>query len=211
MIAAITGLDFGRFTKSMMLSQGQFAAFLNADANDRAELLEELTGTDIYGRLSERVFEKHKQAKIDLDALHQRASGIELLNEEQRLALAQQIDALSQQEQQLSKEQLVTQNQINWLTGWQQQQQHVQQYQQQQVLVEQEYQQALPGLQRLARSEPAENCARCNENVTVAKRFTTNTATHHRIGTTTAAISGTAHTTDSGSRASHCGTPTATA
>ncbi len=156
MIAAITGLDFGRFTKSMMLSQGQFAAFLNADANDRAELLEELTGTDIYGRLSERVFEKHKQAKIDLDALHQRASGIELLNEEQRLALAQQIDALSQQEQQLSKEQLVTQNQINWLTGWQQQQQHVQQYQQQQVLVEQEYQQALPGLQRLARSEPAE-------------------------------------------------------
>ncbi len=88
--------------------------------------------------------------------MHQRASGIELLNEEQRLALAQQIDALSQQEQQLSKEQLVTQNQINWLTGWQQQQQHVQQYQQQQVLVEQEYQQALPGLQRLARSEPAE-------------------------------------------------------
>lgn len=63
--AAITGLDFGRFTKSMMLSQGQFAAFLNADANDRAELLEELTGTEIYGRLSEQVFESHKQAKTD--------------------------------------------------------------------------------------------------------------------------------------------------
>jgi len=46
-IAELTGLDFGRFTKSMMLSQGQFAAFLNADANDRAELLEELTGTEI--------------------------------------------------------------------------------------------------------------------------------------------------------------------
>ena len=49
----------------MMLSQGQFAAFLNADANDRAELLEELTGTEIYGRLSEQVFESHKQAKTD--------------------------------------------------------------------------------------------------------------------------------------------------
>ncbi len=61
-IAELTGLDFGRFTKSMMLSQGQFAAFLNADANDRAELLEELTGTEIYGRLSERVFEQHKEA-----------------------------------------------------------------------------------------------------------------------------------------------------
>ncbi|ATX62761.1 SbcC/MukB-like Walker B domain-containing protein [Yersinia hibernica] len=156
MIAAITGLDFGRFTKSMLLSQGQFAAFLNADANDRAELLEELTGTDIYGRLSEHVFEQHKQAKLALDTLHQRASGIELLNEEQRLALAQQLDALSEQEKQFTAEQHVNQNQINWLTHWQQQQKNVLEYQQQQQLIEQEYQQAQPELQRLARSEPAE-------------------------------------------------------
>ncbi|MCW0470865.1 hypothetical protein OH492_26585 [Vibrio chagasii] len=44
----MTGLDFSRFTKSIMLSQGEFAAFLNANANDRAELLEELTGTEVY-------------------------------------------------------------------------------------------------------------------------------------------------------------------
>lgn len=134
-IAEITGLDFGRFTKSMMLSQGQFAAFLNAEANKRAELLEELTGTDIYGRLSEQVFEQHKQAKISLDALHQQARGIELLNEEQRLALSQQIEALSQQEKQLSSEQLVNQRQINWLTGWQLQQKNLLEYQQQQNLL----------------------------------------------------------------------------
>ncbi|WP_145538556.1 AAA family ATPase [Yersinia alsatica] len=156
MVAAITGLDFGRFTKSMMLSQGQFAAFLNADANDRAELLEELTGTDIYGRLSEHVFEQHKQAKISLDALHQRASGIELLNEEQRLAVAQQIDALGEQEKQLTSEQQTNQKQINWLVGWQQQQKNLLEFQQQQKLIEQEYQQAQPELQRLARNEPAE-------------------------------------------------------
>lgn len=156
MVAAITGLDFGRFTKSMMLSQGQFAAFLNADANDRAELLEELTGTEIYGRLSEHVFEQHKQAKISLDALHQRASGIELMNEEQRQAVAQQIDVLGEQEKQLASEQQVNQNQINWLAGWQQQQKNLLEYQQQQKIIEQEYQQAQPELQRLARSEPAE-------------------------------------------------------
>ncbi|MCS6056142.1 hypothetical protein LNO36_06000 [Klebsiella variicola subsp. variicola] len=28
--ATLTGLDYGRFTRSMLLSQGQFAAFLNA-------------------------------------------------------------------------------------------------------------------------------------------------------------------------------------
>ena len=56
LITELTGLDFGRFTKSMLLAQGSFAAFLNADANERAELLEELTGTDIYGRISMQVF-----------------------------------------------------------------------------------------------------------------------------------------------------------
>jgi exonuclease SbcC len=48
-IAEITGLTL-RALPSMLLAQGGFAAFLQATANERAELLEELTGTDIYGR-----------------------------------------------------------------------------------------------------------------------------------------------------------------
>lgn len=154
--AAITGLDFGRFTKSMMLSQGQFAAFLNADANDRAELLEELTGTEIYGQLSERVFEQHKQAKTDLDALHQRASGIELLNEEQRQQLESQLVELSSQENALSEQTQRQQRVLNWLQQWQQTQQKQQEYQRQLSAVQQEQAEAEPQLQQLARSEPAE-------------------------------------------------------
>ncbi|HEJ8089013.1 TPA: exonuclease subunit SbcC [Serratia liquefaciens] len=154
--AAITGLDFGRFTKSMMLSQGQFAAFLNADANDRAELLEELTGTEIYGQLSERVFEQHKQAKTDLDALHQRASGIELLNEEQRQQLESQLVELSSQENALSEQTQRQQRALNWLQQWQQTQQKQQEYQRQLSAVQQEQTEAEPQLQQLARSEPAE-------------------------------------------------------
>ncbi|QNQ55305.1 exonuclease subunit SbcC [Serratia liquefaciens] len=154
--AALTGLDFGRFTKSMMLSQGQFAAFLNADANDRAELLEELTGTEIYGQLSERVFEQHKQAKTDLDALHQRASGIELLNEEQRQQLESQLVELSSQENALSEQTQRQQRALNWLQQWQQTQQKQQEYQRQLSAVQQEQAEAEPQLQQLARSEPAE-------------------------------------------------------
>ncbi len=45
---------------SMLLSQGQFAAFLNAKPSDRAELLEELTGTEIYGQISAMVYEHTK-------------------------------------------------------------------------------------------------------------------------------------------------------
>jgi exonuclease SbcC len=83
-IAEITGLDFPRFTKSMLLAQGGFAAFLNASANDRAELLEELTGTEIYGEISKRVFEQARESKQQLDQLKARADGVELLSAEER-------------------------------------------------------------------------------------------------------------------------------
>lgn len=156
LIAAITGLDFGRFTKSMMLSQGQFAAFLNADANDRAELLEELTGTEIYGQLSERVFEQHKQARLDLDALQQRASGIALLDDEQRQQLETQLNALRSEEAALNQQALQVQQALNWLQQWQQAQNKQQEYQQRLSEVQQQQRQAEPQLQALARSEPAE-------------------------------------------------------
>ena len=84
MTASLSGLDYGRFTRSMLLSQGQFAAFLNAKPKERAELLEELTGTEIYGQISAQVFEKHKQARNDLDKLQAQASGVVLLSEEQQ-------------------------------------------------------------------------------------------------------------------------------
>ncbi|MBN5283191.1 exonuclease subunit SbcC [Serratia ureilytica] len=154
--AAITGLDFGRFTKSMMLSQGQFAAFLNADANDRAELLEELTGTEIYGRLSEQVFESHKQAKTDLDALHQRASGIELLNDEQRQSLTEQLAALSTQESALGEQTQRQQQALSWLQQWQRLRQQQNEGQLRLDTAQREQAEAAPQLQRLALSEPAE-------------------------------------------------------
>jgi energy-coupling factor transporter ATP-binding protein EcfA2 len=78
---------FPRFTKSMLLAQGGFAAFLNASANERAELLEELTGSEIYGDISRRVFEQAREAKGQLDQLKARADGMELLSAEQRAAM----------------------------------------------------------------------------------------------------------------------------
>ncbi len=114
-IARITGLDFSRFTKSMMLSQGQFAAFLNAPANERAELLEELTGSEIYGLVSQQVFENHKDAQNQLKLLQAQSQGADLLSPEQVGQLADQRDALLKEQE--SHQQL----QKNWQKahGWQ--------------------------------------------------------------------------------------------
>lgn len=94
LVSEITGLDFGRFTKSMLLAQGGFAAFLNADANERAELLEELTGTDIYGRISTQVFVDSREQKSQLDLLQARADAVELLSPEQQQQLETELQAI---------------------------------------------------------------------------------------------------------------------
>ncbi|MGI2171246.1 AAA family ATPase [Shewanella sp. MF05960] len=107
LVEEITGLDFARFTKSMMLSQGQFAAFLNADANDRAELLEELTGTEIYGLISARVHQHFSEAKTNLKVLEAKLGSVELLDDSQRATQELQIQQLNQaldaQQQQLAQ------------------------------------------------------------------------------------------------------------
>lgn len=101
-IAEITGLDFSRFRKSMMLSQGEFAAFLNAQANDRAQLLEQLTGTQIYGDISKQVFENHKEAEKSLHLLQANVQGVSLLSEQALTDLHDEESTLTKQSEQIS-------------------------------------------------------------------------------------------------------------
>ena len=82
-IEKLTGLNFARFTKSMMLSQGDFAAFLNANEADRAELLEELTGTEIYGQISQVVHQQFSDAKQKKKEFAIKLEGVTLLSDEQ--------------------------------------------------------------------------------------------------------------------------------
>ncbi|HDS9360085.1 TPA: exonuclease subunit SbcC [Enterobacter chengduensis] len=114
--AALTGLDYGRFTRSMLLSQGQFAAFLNARPSDRAELLEELTGTEIYGQISAMVFEKHKAARSALEVCEAQAAGVVLLGEEQQQQLQKSLQALTDEEKALLAQQQTQQKAFQWLT-----------------------------------------------------------------------------------------------
>ena len=68
-IENITGLDFAQFTRAMMLAQGAFAAFLNADTGERASLLEKITGVAIYGEISKMVHERRREESDRLNAV----------------------------------------------------------------------------------------------------------------------------------------------
>lgn len=95
-VIALTGLDFSRFTKSMLLAQGGFAAFLNASPKDRAELLEELTGTEIYAQISQHIFERNKEVQAQLALLTSQSDLLKVLNEDELTELQSEIDNLQQ-------------------------------------------------------------------------------------------------------------------
>ncbi|PHI18911.1 hypothetical protein CEQ90_15390 [Lewinellaceae bacterium SD302] len=91
-VPEITGLDYGRFTRSVMLPQGAFARFLLADENERADLLEQITGTGIYREISIAAFERHKLAVKDHERIGEQLSNLSLLTETQREVLTDELE-----------------------------------------------------------------------------------------------------------------------
>ncbi|MBQ8013007.1 MAG: AAA family ATPase [Treponema sp.] len=59
----IIQLDYKQFCRSIMLAQGEFSAFLESDARERAEILEKLTGTERYRKIAQDIAEKFKEVK----------------------------------------------------------------------------------------------------------------------------------------------------
>ncbi|WP_310492946.1 AAA family ATPase [Dechloromonas sp.] len=155
-IAEITGLDFPRFTKSMLLAQGGFAAFLNASANERAELLEELTGTEIYGEISRKVFEQAREAKSQLDQLKARAEGVELLSAEDRAAKSQAVIDLDTQLTDVQRRHQQIQAQRQWRLDLVQSEQEIKTAEGKLLEADTALTAAAPDLKKLADSEPAE-------------------------------------------------------
>lgn len=78
-ITELIGLTFDQFTRSVLLAQGDFATFLKAKQSEKAELLEKLTGTEVYSRISMGIYEKSKFAEQDYVALKLRINDIELM------------------------------------------------------------------------------------------------------------------------------------
>lgn len=93
-IIALTGLTYEEFRRTVLLAQGDFDAFLRADTNERAGLLEKVTGTGLYRAVSTRIFERTEKARQAHDVLALRRGEHRLLSEEEQTALAEETAAL---------------------------------------------------------------------------------------------------------------------
>ncbi|MCV2894510.1 AAA family ATPase [Lentibacter sp. XHP0401] len=90
----LTGLTYDEFRRTVLLAQGDFDAFLRADTNDRAGLLEKVTGSGLYRAISTRVYERTHASRDAHNALMLRHAEHKLLSDEARTELKAEQDAL---------------------------------------------------------------------------------------------------------------------
>ncbi len=91
-VEEVLGLNFDQFTRSVLLAQGDFAKFLKAKQNEKAELLEKITGTEIYSEISKRIFDKNAEAKNDFNQMEALMANITIVPDEE-IALMEKEEA----------------------------------------------------------------------------------------------------------------------
>ncbi len=110
-VAEIIGMDLHKFSKSMVLAQGEFSAFLNALDSERLDILEKITGEDIYQQYREKAEQHHQQVKQQYTLLEQDVAAIPVMDEtsveacEHDLAdFQEQLTEFEQQQQQVQQQ-----------------------------------------------------------------------------------------------------------
>jgi len=102
------GLTYSQFIKSILLAQGDFAKFLKADDSERKQLLEQITGTDIYRKIGIKAFEKASLVKNEIDKDKQRLSDIkeDLLTQEEVVTHEENLNNQQKEKQKLEQQKI---------------------------------------------------------------------------------------------------------
>ena len=108
-LVELVGLTYEQFTRTVLLAQNDFATFLKSKGAAKAELLEKLTGTGVYSRISQEVYARNKAAQEEVTLIQNRMNVIELMPEEELLALQKEKE-LSTEKRALGIKLLVEQN-----------------------------------------------------------------------------------------------------
>ncbi|BFM09081.1 AAA family ATPase [Halioxenophilus aromaticivorans] len=112
-----TGMDFDRFTRSILLAQGGFDTFLKAGIEEKSKILEQITGTEIYTDISLLVHKRNSEEAKQLELLRAQISEKAMLSAEQEAELRNTLAASQTQEATLTKQLETTALSQAWLSG----------------------------------------------------------------------------------------------
>jgi exonuclease SbcC len=113
-IASRIGLSFEQFTRSVLLAQNEFSAFLKTDENERGELLETLTGSTIYSDISKRAYERYKGEQEAMRHLTRKLADQAPLAPDERMQVDTELLAATAALDAIDATKLVHEQQLRW-------------------------------------------------------------------------------------------------
>ncbi len=113
-VEEITGLDWERFSRTVILSQGNFAAFMKAKDNEKSRILEKITGTEKYSLISMKIFETASSKKGALEKMEAEMKGIVLLSDGEIEALEADISSLEEKNAELRRKAVLLKNALEY-------------------------------------------------------------------------------------------------
>ena len=116
-VATVTGMTFTQFTRSILLAQGGFAAFLQAGSDERAPVLEQITGSEIYSSISKAVHERRSMEGRRLEEHEAALAGMDLLTPEAEAAHQTRLEQFALRDAELAAGLEVRTRALAWLEG----------------------------------------------------------------------------------------------
>ena len=94
---AAIGLDFNQFCRTTLLAQGEFTKFLNSKDDEKAAILEKITGVDIYAKVGKKVFEVTGQKEQSWKEAKLQVEGIRTFSDEEIAAKKEEMTGIDAQ------------------------------------------------------------------------------------------------------------------
>ncbi len=94
-ITRAVGLDFNQFCRTTMLAQGAFSRFLDSTDDEKSEILEKITGVDIYTRVGKKIYEITAGKKEAFLIASSKAQDISLLSEDEISSIRKSIISIT--------------------------------------------------------------------------------------------------------------------
>ena len=114
LVISKTGMDIDRFTRSILLAQGSFSAFLKATPDERAPILEQITGTEIYSEISIKTHERNRLETEKFNLLQAESNGIIILSKDEEAILLIKLKEFETKESPVVKKIEELKNNIQW-------------------------------------------------------------------------------------------------
>ena len=103
-IAELIGMDLAQFTRCVLLAQGGFDAFLKAGAEQRAEILMKITGTDDCNKIGVKINESFAEVKTQYEEQEAKLAVLKTLEPEERAQLEAALQVAQSRQQAVEKQ-----------------------------------------------------------------------------------------------------------